>query len=200
MNKKILMLLAACVVLAVFLSAVLLYDKIFEKNLQEQLATTQGFEMPTTTAPPPTTKPGDVVPDFILTDAEGNSVDLADLTGKPIVLHFWASWDTDSTAGISYLEALKKEQGDGMHVLLVNLADGEKETRETADAFLADKTYTCPVYFDDGSVAKKFSVEQVPMTFFITAEGVAKAYIHDVINQAAMDKCLETILPQETES
>lgn len=200
MNKKVLMLVAACVALAIFLSVVLLYDRIFEKNLQEQLSTTLGFELPTTTAPPPTTKPGDTVPDFILTDAQGNSVDLADLTGKPIVLHFWSSWNTDSTAGIAYLETLKKEQGEDMHVLLVNLADGEKETRETADAFLADKTYTCPVYFDNGSVAQKFNVSQVPMTFFITAEGVAKAYIHDVINQAAMDKCLETILPEETEN
>ena len=200
MNKKILMLLAACVGLAIFLSVVLLYDRIFEKNLQEQLATTHGFEMPTTTAPPPTTKPGDVVPDFILTDRDGNSIDLVELKGKPMVIHFWASWNTDSTAGITYLEALKKQHGDDMHVLLVNLTDGEKETREAADAFLADKVYISQVCFDDGSVAKKFNTKQVPMTFFMNAEGVAKAYIDRAIDQASMDRGLGTILPAEPET
>ena len=200
MNKKIIMLLAACVGLAVFLAAVLLYDRIFEKNLQEQLATTQGFEMPTTTAPPPTTKPGDQVADFVLTDAEGNTVNLSDLKGKPMVILFWASWNADSTAGISYLESLKKEQGDAMHVLLIDLADGEKETVEAAKQWLADKNYACPVYFDDGTVAKKFSTTQVPMTFFLNAEGVAKAYIKGAIDQAAMDRGLSTIVPEETEN
>jgi hypothetical protein len=85
-------------------------------------------------------------------------------------------------------------------MLLINLVDGENETKETSDAFLADKSYLCPVYFDDGSVAKKFNVKQVPITFFINAEGVAKSYIHDVINQSAMDQCLQTILPAESET
>ena len=200
MNKKVLMLVAACVALAIFLSVVLLYDRIFEKNLQEQLSTTLGFELPTTTAPPPTTKPGSEVSDFILTDADGNTVDLTALKGTPMVIHFWASWNTDSTAGIAYLENLKKEQGEAVHVLLVNLTDGEKETRETADAFLADKNYAATVCFDDGTVAAKFSTKEVPMTFFMNAEGVAKAYIDGAIDQAALDRGLATILPEETEN
>lgn len=200
MNKKILMLLAACAVLAIFLSGVLLYDRIFERNLQEQLATTQGFELPTTTAPPPTTKPGSEVPEFILQDAEGNTVNLSDLKGKPMVIHFWASWNNDSTAGIAFLETLKKDKGDSMHVLLVNLADGEKETVETAKQWLADKNYACTVYFDDGTVAEKFSTKEVPMTFFMNAEGVAKSYINGMIDQTAFDKGLATILPAETEN
>lgn len=200
MNKKIIMLLAACVGLAVFLSAVLLYDKIFEKNLQEQLATTQGFELPTTTAPPPTTKPGNTVPDFTLTDTDGKTLKRADLKGKPSVLLFWASWNTDSTVGISYLETLKKEQGDKVNVILVNLADGEKETLDTAKKWLESQTLTCPVYFDDGTVAAKFSTKAVPMTFFLDADCVAKAYINGAIDQAAMGRGLATILPAETEN
>ena len=196
MRNKFFLLIASCVVLAILLSSVLLYDRLFQKNLQEQLATTQGFELPPTTKPTAPTKPGDVVPDFILSDAQGNEMDLTTLKGKPIVILFWASWSTDSTACISYLEALKQEYGDTMHVLLVNLADGVKETRETAEAYLADKNFTCPVYFDDGSVAAKFSTKTVPMVFFLNAEGVAKAYADSAINQTAIDQGLATILPE----
>lgn len=204
---KILMLLAACIVLALFLCGVFLYNKLFDKDLQElqkqqdQQAATQVYVPPTTTAPPPpTTTPGYEMPEFILTDMDGNTINLSDLKGKPMVIHFWASWNLDSTASITHLEALKQEQGDNMHVLLVNLADGEKETAETAKAWLADKNYLCPVYFDDGTAAAKFNVQEqgLPLTFFLDADGVAKAYISTTIQQADLDEGMSEILPQES--
>ena len=200
MNKKIMMLLAACVALALLLSGVLLYDKIFEHNLQEQLATTQGFELPSTEPPTRPTKPGDMIGQFSLLDENNEYINLSDFKGKPIVLLFWASWNADSTAGISYMESLKQQQGDDMHVLLINLADGTKETEESARAYLKGKDLRCPVYFDDGTVAEKFSTKSVPMVFFMDTEGVAKAYISGAIDQAAMNRGLATILPAESET
>lgn len=203
MKKKILLLMAACAVLALFLSAVFLYNKLFDKDLQklqkqqDQQIATQVYAPPTTTAPPPpTTKPGYEMSDFTLTDEDGNTVSLSDLKGKPMVILFWASWNIDSTASIAHLEALKQEQGDNMHVLLINLADGEKETAETAKAWLADKDYTCPVYFDDGTVAAKFNVQELPLTFFLNADGVAKFYINATIRQSDLDDGLAEILPK----
>lgn len=194
MNKKILMLLAACVVLAVFLSAVVLYDRVLEHNLQEQLATTQGFVMPTTTEAPPTTKPGDEAPAFTLTNADGEQLSSNSLIGKPVVMMFWASWSTDSTVSLSYIEELYKTRGDEIHVLAINVADGTKETRETAEAFLADKNFTCPIYFDDGTVAAKYKSENPPMTFFLNDKGIAKVYIAGALYQDGIDESLAIVM------
>ena len=36
--------------------------------------------------------PGHLAPEFILQDADGNEVRLADLRGRAVLLNFWATW------------------------------------------------------------------------------------------------------------
>ena len=201
MRNKLWLLIVSCAVLAVLLSSVLLYDRIFEKNLQEQLSTTQGFELPPTTLSTiaPTTVPGDEAPDFTLTDTAGNTVTLAQLKGKPAILLFWYSRSADATAALSYMETLKKDRGDDVNILLINVASGNNETKETAQAFLADKQFSCPVFIDDGTVAEAYSVHTIPMAFFLNAEGMAKAYIAGAMDQASILRGLATVMPETTE-
>ncbi|KUL20036.1 MAG: hypothetical protein XE13_0170 [Proteiniphilum sp. 51_7] len=42
--------------------------------------------------------PGEMIPDIVLTDSEGERLTLHELKGKKVVLNFWASYDAQSRA------------------------------------------------------------------------------------------------------
>ncbi|MCL2361008.1 MAG: TlpA family protein disulfide reductase [Defluviitaleaceae bacterium] len=113
----------------------------------------------------------DVTMDFAMYDVNGNQVQLSDFFGKPIVLNFWASWCYTCVQEISYFEQFYAEVSDDAHIIKVNMLDGELETRERVDSFMADGGYDFPLFFDTGAGATLFGVQSIPMTFFIDSRG-----------------------------
>ncbi len=128
------------------------------------------------------------VPDFTVTDADGNEVALYDFIGKPIVLNFWASWCGPCKSEMPDFDETYAEYKDEIQFLMINLTDGSKETKEKAMDFISDKGYSFPVYYDtESDAAITYGVYAIPTTFFIDKDGYAVAYA-----QSALDK--ETLL------
>lgn len=115
-------------------------------------------------------------PDFTVIDSDGNEVKLSDLRGKPVVVNFWASWCGVCKTGMPDFEEAYAAYGDDVHFMMVNLTAGG-ETQDVAQAYIQEKGYTFPVYFDtEMSAASAYGVNAVPVTYLVDAAGNLIAY------------------------
>jgi cytochrome c biogenesis protein CcmG, thiol:disulfide interchange protein DsbE len=109
---------------------------------------------------------GEDAPDFsfVLADEQGTS--LADLTGKPVVINFWATWCGPCRQEMPDLVALHEENPD-LIVLAVNLQEDMERVRPFAEEF----AMTMTVILDaEGKVGRAYGVRGLPITIFINSD------------------------------
>jgi len=88
--------------------------------------------------------------------------------GKPIVIHFWATWCKVCKLEAQNIETLSKQY----EVLTIAVNSGENDKLE---AYLKERGLTFKVLNDvDGSWAKQFKVEVFPTTFIYDGNGELK--------------------------
>ncbi len=113
---------------------------------------------------------GQAVPAFSLTTFDGELFNYEDLSGKIIVLNFWASWCKPCEQEAADLEAawqLYKDRGDVVF-LGVDYVDTEPE----ALAYLSKFNITYPNGPDLGTrISQSFRIRGVPETYFVDREG-----------------------------
>jgi len=113
-------------------------------------------------------------PQLRMLDMDYNEVQLSDFYGKPIVLHFWASWCAACMRSSPTFNALYQQRHEmisDFHLLMVNILCGSRETLETLDYYLSSNNYTFPVFLDTQSGFRAFGVTSIPTTIFICAHG-----------------------------
>ena len=109
---------------------------------------------------------------FAVEDGAGNTVDIRSFRGSPVIVNFWASWCGPCQAEMPEFEEAYQEYGDDIVFMMVNLTDGLSDTRESADAVIAEGGYTFPVYYDTtGEAANAYGISAIPVTIFIDSHG-----------------------------
>lgn len=183
--------------LALVLAAVaVVYDELVDKARLAEAAKAPNYTAPVVTTQPveteePTEETRGPAPEFVVYDSKGKQVTLAQFRGKPVVLTFWASWRNDCKEQMPILQAAYEDYKDTVHFLFVNVPDGLRETRETADAFLEERGYTFPVYYDtDGTASVNYDVQNMPSTYFIDAQGRAMGYANGKISRPIFERGL----------
>lgn len=133
-------------------------------------------------------------PDFTMTDKDGNEVKLSNFAGKPIVLNFWASWCGPCQMEMPDFEEMYATYGHEVNFVMVNMTDGSQETVESATAFIMEKGYTFPVYYDTKMEGAYFySVYSLPMTYFIDVNGNVVGSNRGMISGENLQKGIEAI-------
>jgi cytochrome c biogenesis protein CcmG/thiol:disulfide interchange protein DsbE len=135
-----------------------------------------------------------LAPDFTFTTFEGETISLADLKGKGVVLNFWASWCDPCREEAALLEeAWRREEANGIVFVGLDYLDQEP----AAKAYLAEFGISYPNGPDlQSQAARRYGIKGVPETYFITPEGeIVQAVIGPVTNPAQLDTFLDLIRP-----
>ena len=133
-----------------------------------------------TFAPTPTpVRPDSAAYDFAFKLFQGDDLlgkqelRLAEVTGKPIVLNFWARFCTPCWSEMPELQDFYEEYGED--VLLLGIDVGQFTglgLPKDAGKLLSSLGVTYPAgYTDDPQVVRRYQVRAMPTTVFITAEG-----------------------------
>ena len=138
-------------------------------------------------------------PDFTVYDEGGNEIKLSEYFGTPIVLNFWASWCGPCKSEMPHFNKVSEEYSeDELIFLMVNLTDGQKETKETAKGFIEKSGHTFHVLFDtDQDAANEYTVMPVPVTYFIDREGYLKAYGEGMMSEDSLRSGIDMIYTEE---
>ena len=127
--------------------------------------------------------------DFTMLDALGKEVKLSDYFGKPIVVNFWASWCPPCKAELPDFQKVYDEMKDNVNFLMIDLPDGQKETIEKAEQFIADEKYTFPVFYDNSQEAAYiYQIYSIPTTLFIDKDGYIVAGHEGQISEQSLRK------------
>ncbi|PZG18124.1 redoxin [Micromonospora craterilacus] len=94
---------------------------------------------------------------FTATTVDGQRFDAAELSGKPVVLWFWAAWCPRCRAAAEHVAGVQRDFGDRVQVVgVAGLGSGDEAMRR----FVADQGIGGFVNLadDDGAVWKRFEV------------------------------------------
>ncbi len=134
---------------------------------------------------------GKVAPGFALRDvSSGETVDLAQLRGKPLVLNYWATWCGPCWEENPVLVANARMLQPGVQFLGVVFQDEEQKILN----FLAQRGSSYPTVVDDrGKTAIAYGVGGIPETYFIDANGVIRAKHNGPMSTDILQANLRTV-------
>lgn len=111
---------------------------------------------------------GPPVPDRTFETFDGQERSLAELTGTPLVVNFWASWCPPCVAEMPDLERVHVDLGDEVRFIGLNTQDD----LEQAEVLVTQTGVTYDLGLDpEGALFSDFEVVAMPTTFFVDDAG-----------------------------
>jgi peroxiredoxin len=116
---------------------------------------------------------GQIAPDFMLKDLDGNNVQLSSFRNKnSVCLTFWATWCPYCLHEIPKLKNIYSKFSDkGIKVLSVNVASNDPIDRVKAFQKKYDIPY--PILYDETNiVSRTYGVQGIPVSLVIDRQGI----------------------------
>ena len=134
-------------------------------------------------------------PPWQLTTQAGKSISLNDYQGKPVILHFWATWcPYCKKLQPKLVELEKKYQSSGIKIVSISFNEDDGATPQDE---IKNRGYDFITAVKGELVANQYGVRGTPTTFFINRQGKAiyKSTSSDVKNPKLELAVLEIIKP-----
>jgi cytochrome c biogenesis protein CcmG, thiol:disulfide interchange protein DsbE len=136
--------------------------------------------------------PTAAAPDATAPSATSDTLDLAALRGKPVVLNFWASWCEPCRQEADVLERFAREYGPrGVAFVGVNVWDSPDKAR----AFLEQYGISYANGTDAaGSAAVDYGLTGLPETYFVDRDGQMVRKFIGPLNERTLRTVVEELL------
>lgn len=115
------------------------------------------------------------LPVLAITDLKGQPLTSSDLTGRIVVVEFWATWCPPCLSTLEWLGKIKKEYGDNLAIVAIAVESPEDDVRKLTSSM------NLPVQFALGSeaVIEQFgSLSSVPKMFVFDKTGKTAAVFY----------------------
>jgi cytochrome c biogenesis protein CcmG/thiol:disulfide interchange protein DsbE len=135
---------------------------------------------------------GEKAPSFTLQTFDGQTVNLADLRGKVVLVNFWASWCIPCEQEAPALENTWRQYQDrGVVFVGVDYVDTETEAR----GFLSHFDVTYPNGADLGTrISQAYRIRGVPETYIVDKNGMLRATFIGPITQEQIKAKIDPLL------
>ena len=174
MRKKMLILLSACL-LTTACSPKMSGEKIESKDISE-------YEPSETTEDTEYAALGEIAPDIVVTDLEGNNKQLSEYFGKPTIMVFWATWCGYCKDELPALEMLKEKYGDNLTILALNGGDSAEDIKD----FMEENNYTFETVMVGIEESIKFDAQSIPVTAILDSEGTIEFFTRGSLDAETM--------------
>lgn len=136
---------------------------------------------------------GEMAPGFTLETLSGETMTLADLKGKKVILNFWATWCGPCRKEMPHLQTYYEDYAKKDNVVIIaanttyNEYGAKDKRKENVQAFLDSLDVTFPVLLmPDDSIIKQYEVLTIPSTFMIDSEGRIQHHIVGPLDEKAI--------------
>lgn len=123
---------------------------------------------------------GAYAPPFELYTPDGKLIRLADLTDKPVIVNFWATWCEPCKVEMPELEQLYADyEAEGLQLIGVNLGEPAEAVRQWRETF----GLTFDLVLDtDGSVAMLYQLRGQPSTYVLSPQGMITQVFYGAVD------------------
>jgi len=133
---------------------------------------------------------GEPAPATVFTLLDGDAIALDQLAGRPVLLNFWATWCVPCRAELPALAAVAAD-----HTNLAVVAVNMQEEADLAAAFLDRIDVNLPTALDqDGAIARRFGVVNLPTTILIGPDGAIVARHVGYLDATGITNLLSPVL------
>lgn len=136
---------------------------------------------------------GQPAPAFSLQTVDGQTISLADLHGRPVIVNFWASWCLPCRDEFPLLAAAyDRYASQGLQIVGVIHDDGP----QTATDFATQYGATWPLVLDPGDATYEAydGGVGVPISYYIDRDGVVRAVSYGPPPSGFLDQQISQIL------
>jgi peroxiredoxin len=139
---------------------------------------------------------GKPAPNFQLVDLGGNSVRLADLRGKAVLLNFWATWCPPCKIEMPWFVELQKQYGpQGLQI--VGVAMDEGNAHDAVAKFAKEMGLNYTVLLGNDKVADQYGgVDALPTTFYIGRDGKIVSRVYGLVSHKEIEENVRAALSQ----
>jgi len=115
--------------------------------------------------------PGFLAPPFTLQTPKGETVEITDFQGQPVLVFFWASWCSVCKAIMPGLQSVYDDYADyGFTILAVNATFQDNLT--SAEEYFESQGYSYTFLLDtDGEVSQAYQMRALPTSILVGPDG-----------------------------
>lgn len=131
---------------------------------------------------------GDVPPDYLGQDRDGQDILASAQRGKVVVVTFWATWCPPCLRELPVLQGIREQVGeDKLGIIAINFGQGKKVYRKILERM---PHFTLEFAYDERDrAAKAFGVKSLPHMFIIDKQGRVAS-----IHRGYGDETLEALI------
>ena len=137
-----------------------------------------------------------LVPDFTLTDIDGNEFSLSDYRGKVVLLDFFARWCKPCYSVIPHLKSLHEEFSEKLVILTISV-DPTYDTVEGLQEFRETYGIKWSIARDIADVSQKYEIEYIPTTIIIDQNGYLQhRHVGGQVKETTLSEEIEGLLAE----